>query len=125
MYACPFAIKVGIDLSPQLWIGRRIQQVEFSILFLIHHAVPSSVTITLTVFPSGTGQIKEREWYGEKGMQHARTIKLPKQGIPTFRETIGLLMKVRSTSDWDLSELTDLWWSCACSYLARKPARQV
>ena len=24
-----------------------------------------------------------------------------------------------------LSELTDLWWSCACSYLARKPARQV
>jgi len=42
-------------------------------------------------------------------MQHARTIKLPKQGIPTFRETIGLLMKVRSALNRHLSELTDLW----------------
>ncbi|KAL9713164.1 hypothetical protein Ac2012v2_004405 [Leucoagaricus gongylophorus] len=40
-----------------------------------------------------TGLIKEREWYGEKGMQNVRTIKSPKQGIPTFRETVGLLMK--------------------------------
>ncbi|KAF9448995.1 PLC-like phosphodiesterase [Macrolepiota fuliginosa MF-IS2] len=40
-----------------------------------------------------TGQIKERVWYGEKGMQHVRTIKEPKQAIPTFAETIELLMK--------------------------------
>ncbi|KAG6856999.1 hypothetical protein H0H87_011093 [Tephrocybe sp. NHM501043] len=39
-----------------------------------------------------SGQIKERDWYGEKGMQHVRTVKLPKQSIPTFAETIALLM---------------------------------
>ncbi|KAG6854448.1 hypothetical protein C0991_006527 [Blastosporella zonata] len=41
---------------------------------------------------STVGHIKEREWYGEKGMQHVRTTKLPKQSIPTFVETIALLM---------------------------------
>ncbi|KAK2465920.1 hypothetical protein APHAL10511_001561 [Amanita phalloides] len=40
-----------------------------------------------------TGQIKEREWFGEDGMQHVRTKKEPKQPIPTFSETIKLLMK--------------------------------
>jgi len=39
------------------------------------------------------GQIKERTWYGEDGMQHVRTIKEPIQSIPTFAETIALLMK--------------------------------
>ncbi|PFH50156.1 hypothetical protein AMATHDRAFT_177594 [Amanita thiersii Skay4041] len=39
-----------------------------------------------------TGQIRERMWYGEDGMQHVRTRKEPKQAIPTFAETIGLLM---------------------------------
>lgn len=39
------------------------------------------------------GQIKERTWYGENGMQHVRTIKEPKQSIPTFAETVALLMK--------------------------------
>ncbi|PPQ63159.1 hypothetical protein CVT24_005799, partial [Panaeolus cyanescens] len=39
------------------------------------------------------GQIKERSWYGEDGMQHVRTIKEPKQAIPTFAETIALLMQ--------------------------------
>jgi hypothetical protein len=41
-----------------------------------------------------TGQIKERAWYGDDGMQHVRTIKEPIQSIPTFAETIALLMKV-------------------------------
>jgi len=39
------------------------------------------------------GLIKERNWYGEDGLEHVRTIKEPKQGIPTFAETIALLMK--------------------------------
>ncbi|KDR84085.1 hypothetical protein GALMADRAFT_236736 [Galerina marginata CBS 339.88] len=39
------------------------------------------------------GQIKERTWYGADGMQHVRTIKEPKQSIPTFAETVALLMK--------------------------------
>ncbi|KAF8076793.1 PLC-like phosphodiesterase [Lyophyllum atratum] len=39
-----------------------------------------------------TGHIREREWYGEQGMQHVRTIKEPKQAIPTFAETVALLM---------------------------------
>lgn len=40
-----------------------------------------------------TGSIKERVWYGKDGMVHVRTIKEPKQSIPTFIETIDLLMK--------------------------------
>ncbi|TFY74128.1 hypothetical protein EWM64_g9884 [Hericium alpestre] len=39
------------------------------------------------------GMIRERTWYGEDGMEHARTTKLPKQSIPTFAETVTLLMK--------------------------------
>ncbi|TFK17115.1 PLC-like phosphodiesterase [Coprinopsis marcescibilis] len=39
------------------------------------------------------GEIKERVWYGEDGLQHVRTIKEPKQSIPTFAETIALLTK--------------------------------
>ncbi|KAJ7632688.1 PLC-like phosphodiesterase [Roridomyces roridus] len=40
-----------------------------------------------------TGVIKESNWYGPDGMQHARTKKEPRQSIPTFAETIALLMK--------------------------------
>jgi len=40
------------------------------------------------------GEIRERTWYGENGMMHVRTIKEPKQAIPTFMETVDLLMKV-------------------------------
>lgn len=40
-----------------------------------------------------TGRIKDRFWHGEKGMQHIRTKKEPKQGIPTFEETVALLMR--------------------------------
>jgi len=39
------------------------------------------------------GFIRERNWYGENGMEHLRTIKEPRQSIPTFSETIALLMK--------------------------------
>ncbi|KAL0950056.1 hypothetical protein HGRIS_010063 [Hohenbuehelia grisea] len=38
------------------------------------------------------GQIKERDWYGPEGMEHVRTVKEPKQTIPTFAETVTLLM---------------------------------
>ncbi|KAJ7111584.1 PLC-like phosphodiesterase [Mycena crocata] len=40
-----------------------------------------------------TGTIKECDWYGPDGMEHARTKKEPKQSIPTFAETVALLMK--------------------------------
>jgi hypothetical protein len=40
------------------------------------------------------GEIKECNWYGPGGMEHARTKKEPKQSIPTFSETLELLMKV-------------------------------
>jgi len=40
------------------------------------------------------GLIRERKWHGENGMEHLLTIKTPKQSIPTFAQTIGLLMKV-------------------------------
>ncbi|EKM79843.1 hypothetical protein AGABI1DRAFT_127527 [Agaricus bisporus var. burnettii JB137-S8] len=42
---------------------------------------------------SSTGWIKERNWYGENGMEQVRTVKEPKQAIPTFSETIELLMR--------------------------------
>ncbi|KAJ7167693.1 PLC-like phosphodiesterase [Mycena filopes] len=38
------------------------------------------------------GQIREREWHGADGMEHVRTAKEPHQSIPTFAETISLLM---------------------------------
>ncbi|KDQ08240.1 hypothetical protein BOTBODRAFT_38071 [Botryobasidium botryosum FD-172 SS1] len=41
----------------------------------------------------GKGAIRELDWHGEQGMQHVRTIKEPRQSIPTFAETIALLMK--------------------------------
>jgi len=40
-----------------------------------------------------TGQIKERKWYGHDGMEQVRTKKEPKQPIPTFSETVALLMQ--------------------------------
>jgi len=40
-----------------------------------------------------TGYIKERTWHGHDGMEHVRTVKEPKQPIPTFIETLELLMK--------------------------------
>ncbi|KAF4601277.1 hypothetical protein EYR38_005929 [Pleurotus pulmonarius] len=39
------------------------------------------------------GFIKDREWYGQDGMEHVRTVKEPKQSIPTFAETVALLMQ--------------------------------
>ncbi|KAF9266177.1 PLC-like phosphodiesterase [Marasmius fiardii PR-910] len=42
---------------------------------------------------NSTGHIRSRNWYGQDGMEHVRTIKEPKQAIPTFVETIALLMK--------------------------------
>lgn len=49
--------------------------------------MPSSCLIT------SLGLIREQSWYGENGMQHLRTVKTPKQSIPTFAETVTLLMK--------------------------------
>lgn len=42
------------------------------------------------------GLIRERNWYGTDGMVHLRTIKEPRQSIPTFIEALDLLMKVRT-----------------------------
>ncbi|TFK55429.1 PLC-like phosphodiesterase [Heliocybe sulcata] len=41
----------------------------------------------------GHGLIREKYWYGPEGMEHVRTKKEPKQAVPTFPETIELLMK--------------------------------
>ena len=44
---------------------------------------------------NGKGLIREQNWYGQDGMEHLRTTKKPEQSIPTFAETVALLMKVR------------------------------
>ncbi|KZW04162.1 PLC-like phosphodiesterase [Exidia glandulosa HHB12029] len=41
----------------------------------------------------GAGNIRERKWYGADGMEQHRTIKEPHQPIPTFAQTVDLLMK--------------------------------
>ncbi|KAJ8586668.1 PLC-like phosphodiesterase [Rhizopogon salebrosus TDB-379] len=38
------------------------------------------------------GLIRARNWYGKNGMEHLLTIKKPNQSIPTFAQTIALLM---------------------------------
>lgn len=48
--------------------------------------MPASLTLR-------SGHIKDRQWYGQDGMEHVRTRKEPKQSIPTFAETIALLMQ--------------------------------
>lgn len=39
------------------------------------------------------GLIRNKKWYGPDGMEQVRTTKEPKQAIPTFAETVSLLMK--------------------------------
>lgn len=38
--------------------------------------------------------IRESHWHGDNGIHKARTVKSPRQAIPTFKETVALLMKV-------------------------------
>jgi hypothetical protein len=52
-------------------------------------------SIDLKRTTNSTGNIREREWHGPDGIQHVRTTKEPHQAIPTFAETIALLMRVR------------------------------
>lgn len=48
---------------------------------------------TLERTTNGKGWIKDKNWYGPDGMEHLRTIKEPHQPIPTFADTVALLMK--------------------------------
>lgn len=67
------------------------------------------------------GRIKDRTWYGENGMQHVRTVKEPKQPIPTFVETVELLMKVGLLPFQYISLIS----ACFLLHVAREPACQV
>lgn len=63
-----------------------------------HRTAPHRIALVVCICPgadlNGAGRIKDQFWYGEDGMQHVRTKKEPKQAIPTFAETVELLMKV-------------------------------
>ncbi|KAI0677251.1 PLC-like phosphodiesterase [Trametes maxima] len=48
---------------------------------------------TLDRTTDGTGNIRDQNWYGPDGMENRKTAKEPKQSIPTFAETVALLMK--------------------------------
>jgi hypothetical protein len=63
------------------------------------------------------GAIKNRNYYGPDGMEHCRTKKEPKQPIPTFVETVALLMKVTDPATWTHHVLKP--------DSAREPTRQV
>ncbi|TCD68489.1 hypothetical protein EIP91_010664 [Steccherinum ochraceum] len=45
---------------------------------------------------NGKGLIREQSWHGPEGMEHLRTIKEPKQSIPTFANAVELLMRLSS-----------------------------
>jgi glycerophosphoryl diester phosphodiesterase len=74
-------------VNVKTWNGQRVVKVSWSSLV---HNRPLMLAILL-------GRINERDWYGRDGMEHARTVKEPKQSIPTFFETLTLLMKVRNS----------------------------
>ena len=63
-------------------------------------SLPDAETVVFS--PSSShfrkGLIRDRAWFGEGGMEHVRTVKEPKQSIPTFIETVELLMKVSCLS---------------------------
>lgn len=48
---------------------------------------------TLERTTDGKGTIREQNWFGEEGIEHVRTLKEPRQAIPTFAQTIELLMR--------------------------------
>ncbi|KAH7105589.1 PLC-like phosphodiesterase [Auriculariales sp. MPI-PUGE-AT-0066] len=45
---------------------------------------------------NGKGLIREQEYHGDSGMKHLRTTKEPHQPIPTFTETVALLMQTEN-----------------------------
>ncbi|KAJ8453474.1 hypothetical protein ONZ51_g13578 [Trametes cubensis] len=53
---------------------------------------------TLDRTTNGTGNIRDQNWYGPNGMEYLRTTKEPQQPIPTFAQTVELLMKVHPSS---------------------------
>lgn len=60
-------------------------------------------------------------WCGEGGMEHVRTLKEPRQAIPTFAQTIELLMKVN-----EYPEAPPVWLIRIHMILtAREPTRKV
>ena len=60
-------------------------------------------------------------WHGEDGMEHIRTLKEPRQAIPTFAQTIELLMRVSDAPNSPPVELIRIHFMC----LAREPPRKV
>ncbi|KAJ3998339.1 PLC-like phosphodiesterase [Lentinula boryana] len=63
---------------------------------IMFHDPGAFFMLNLSRTTDSTGAIKDRTWYGENGMEHVRTVKEPKQSIPTFAETITLLMQASS-----------------------------
>ncbi|KAF8204669.1 PLC-like phosphodiesterase [Pholiota molesta] len=58
-----------------------------NVVLMFHDPVLDRVT------DSQVRHIKDQNWYGDNGMQHVRTKKSPKQAIPTFAQTVELLMR--------------------------------
>lgn len=76
--------------------GNTLQRVQMKLLTgrpILRVRLPLTGTRSISD-QSSLGLIRERSWYGEDGMQHLRTKKEPKQPIPTFAETVALLMRV-------------------------------
>ena len=69
---------------------------------MAHRHVPLRLTTNLF-----SGLIREQYWYGSEGMEHLRTVKEPKQSIPTFAETVELLMKVIRTLVFGTADVAD------------------
>ncbi|KAK7062204.1 GP-PDE domain-containing protein, partial [Favolaschia claudopus] len=70
---------------------RRPFQTFMSLAIMSSSCFTTQVQLERTT--NSTGKIREREWYGADGMEHVRTTKQPHQAIPTFAETVELLMR--------------------------------
>nr|GAT53224.1 predicted protein [Mycena chlorophos] len=75
------AIAAGVDgLESDVHVSRD------GVLLMFHDP-------TLNRTTNFTGEINQRDWFGPDGMEHARTKKEPRQPIPTFNETLALVMQ--------------------------------
>ena len=52
-------------------------------------------TFSSLLIPRNLGLIREKTWFGPDGMEHLKTVKEPKQPIPTFEQAMALIMKVK------------------------------
>jgi len=76
----PYPASTGVTLSPDIHVSKDSQ------LILFHDPDLRRTT-------GSPGLIRQRNWFGPDGIEHLRTVKEPSQPIPTFKQTLALLLE--------------------------------